>query len=83
MNRFMTPKQISQFNEMRAVLIRIARKYRSAQNILAGPASIGLSVEEELEMAYDNIQFDAERAVKGVREIKRHAAGIPATEATE
>ncbi len=65
----MKKKQIQQFNEMRRVLRVIAFDYLSPEQIHR-QSDIGVSKEEEVEMAYENIQCLAKAAVKGIREIK-------------
>lgn len=47
-------------------LRRIAREYRSSESILK-KGDAGLSGEETLEYAYDNIQAEAANAIRGVR----------------
>lgn len=47
-------------------LRRIARDYRSAESLLAH-GDCGLRGVEALELAYDNLQFEAKRAIAGVR----------------
>lgn len=47
-------------------LRRIAREYRSAESILR-TGDAGLSGEETLEYAYDNIQQEAKNAIRGIR----------------
>lgn len=48
------------------VLRRIAREYRSSESLLKR-GDAGLSGEETLEYAYDNIQWEAKNAIRGVR----------------
>lgn len=68
----MSETQKRQFNRMRHALIRIAKHYATPDQMKSGRCgfSIGLSAEEEIEAAYENIQFEARSAVKGVREMK-------------
>ena len=69
----MTDKQIHQFNLMRSMLIRISKDYMTPDQMMRqhqNGRGMGPSYEEELEMAYENIQIDAARAVKGVKIIK-------------
>lgn len=65
----MTPKQVEQFNQMRATLKRIATEYMTPAQIQRDKEQ-GLDYEEHLEYAYENIQREAKTALKGVREIK-------------
>ena len=51
------------------VLKRIARGYRSAESILRRPEA-GLDARENLEYAYDNIQHEANVAIRGKRRPK-------------
>jgi hypothetical protein len=51
------------------VLKRIARDYRSSKSLLS-KGDCGLSGEEALEYAYDNIQGDAAYAIQGRRRPK-------------
>jgi hypothetical protein len=66
----MSQKQIDQFNRMRATLLQICRGYASTEQIHKNAERIGLAPEEEIEMAYDNIQSAAAFAIKGVRALK-------------
>lgn len=70
----MTKKQVEQFNRMRYFLLRINRCYMTPAEIQKkGEKMYGLSPEEVLEMAYENIQAEARHAVKGVKEISYNA----------
>ena len=65
----MTPKQKEQFNRMRSTLKRIATGYETPAQIRRGSeGQYGLDAGEAVEMAYENIQHEAKRAVAGVRE---------------
>lgn len=67
----MTQKQIEQFNRMRDTLIKISKGYQTTNQLLKNcKRDYGLDYEEALEMTYDNIQFDAKTAVKGVKVLK-------------
>lgn len=67
----MTKIQIGQFNRMRAALRTIAKAYQNPDQLRSNSEKLyGLSYEEALEMAYENIQNIAFEAVKGVRQIK-------------
>lgn len=57
---------IAQQQRMYDALRRIARDYRKADSILSRP-EMGLDGDENLAMAYDNIQSEAAAAIKGVR----------------
>lgn len=65
----MTKKQTEQFNRMRDALLRI-KSYQSSERLLSkGEDNWGVPGHEALEMAYDNLQGEASRAVKGVRAV--------------
>lgn len=51
-------------------LQRIARQYQSPDKLRKHAGQYGLSHLEELEMAYENIQGEAETAIKGKRRPK-------------
>lgn len=64
----MSPKQIKQFNAMRAALITISKGYQTPAQIRKNATEqYGLDPEEVLEMSYQNIQNEASNAVKGVK----------------
>jgi hypothetical protein len=73
-----TKTQAEQFNRMRETLRRIGAvkgertKYMSTDQLRneAAKGSYGLDFEEELEMAYENMQADAKQAVSGIRAIE-------------
>lgn len=66
----MTKNQIQQFNKMRNALIRINKGYMTPDQIRrCTDKEYGLSYEDSLEMAYENLQSEAKEAVKGVREL--------------
>ena len=66
----MTEAQRRKYNEMAAALRTIARHYQTPDQLRKEYRSpLGPHPAEALEMAYDNIQALASRAVKGVREI--------------
>jgi len=48
-------------------LKRIARQYQTADRLLKNGGQYGLEAIEELSMAYENMQSEAERAIKGKR----------------
>ena len=63
------------------VLRRIAREYKSADQLLRnGERDYGISGSEALVYAYDNIQCEAARAIKGVRIVQAKLAGRRALE---
>ena len=64
----MSAKQIEQFNRMREALMVIATRYQTPDQLRR--ADIGLSYQETLEAAYENIQAEAADAVRGVRRIE-------------
>lgn len=67
----MTPKQATQFNRMRTVLLNIAKGYSTLQQLRRNAErEYGLDFEEAIEYAYENIQHEAKIAVSGVREVK-------------
>ena len=63
----MTPLQKEQFNKMRLTLKRIAAGYETPERLRKSAESVGLSPEEAIEYAYENIQREAMIAVRGVR----------------
>ncbi len=66
----MKPKQIEQFNRMRAALIRIAKEYQTPDQLRRNAErDYGLDAGEAIEMAYENIQSEARAAVCGTRAV--------------
>lgn len=57
-----TPLELKLF----AALSRIAKDYRSSQSLLKR-GDAGLDGVEALEYAYDNLQWEAKSAIRGVR----------------
>lgn len=51
-------------------LKRIARGYQTIEQLRRSADQVGLSPGEHIEMAYENIQWEAERAIKGKRRPK-------------
>ena len=51
-------------------LKKIARGYQSIEQLRRNSGQYGLDASEEIEMAYENIQGEAERAIKGKRRPK-------------
>lgn len=73
----MSPKQIKQFNAMRAALIKIGKGYQTPQQIhKTSKKTYGLDPEEVLQMAYENMQNDANIAVSGVKAIDLKAQEV-------
>jgi hypothetical protein len=65
----MTPKDKQNYNRMREALIRIT-KYQTPDKMRKdSEKDWGVSFDEAIEMAYENIQQEAKLAVKGVRMI--------------
>lgn len=62
MAKVTTPLELKLF----CALARIAKDYRSSASLLKR-GDAGLSGEETLEYAYDNIQWEAKSAIRGVR----------------
>jgi hypothetical protein len=62
----MKPLSIEKQQRLYDALKCIAKDYRSAESILRKP-DFGLSPDECLEMAYDNIQLCAKAAIKGIK----------------
>lgn len=52
------------------VLQKIAREYQSSDQLRRRAGQYGCSFEEEIEMVYENIQGEAERAIHGKRRPK-------------
>lgn len=65
----MTKKQALQFNRMLGAL-KVINKTFMTPNQIRKHLDSGLEFEEELEMAYENIQQFAKQTIKGVRPIK-------------
>lgn len=77
-----TINQAEKFNDMLECLRRIAGKSKKTSFMTtdelrnhAAKADMGIDFEEELEMAYDNMQGDAGQACHGVRPIMIHPVG--------
>lgn len=51
-------------------LKKIARGYQTAEQLHRNAGQYGCSFEEEIEMAYENLQGEAEFAIKGKRRPK-------------
>lgn len=66
----MTNKQIKQFNRMQAALTRIAKHYQTPAQLKRGSnKEYGIDGNEAIEYAYENIQYEAKAAVKGIKPI--------------
>lgn len=66
-----TVRQAQQFNYMRATLKGIAKAYQTPEQLERNcKKEYGLSYQESIGMAYENIQNDAAHAAKGVSAIK-------------
>lgn len=66
----MTKEQKEQFNNMLQTLNRIAYHYQTPDDLRESSKSdFGLEYEEAIEMAYENIQSEAFKAIDGVEEI--------------
>lgn len=64
----MTKKERDDYERMRLTLKRIATQYRTPEQLERDAEKrLGLSYEEALEMAYENVRDDARIAVRGVR----------------
>ncbi len=66
----MTPKQKEHFNSMRESLRMIADFRTTDELRKTAESDYGLSYEEALEMAYENVLSNAQCAVRGIREAK-------------
>lgn len=65
-----TLNQVNQFNRMREVLKQIANGYMTPEKLRKdSEKEYGIDFYEALEMSYDNIQNDAQYAVRGVKSI--------------
>jgi len=65
----MTVKEKQNYNRMRETLIKIT-KYQTPDKMRKDSnKDWGLSFEEAIEMAYENIQDEAKFGVKGVRKL--------------
>jgi hypothetical protein len=67
----MTEKQRQQFNRMRHTLKKIYKYYQTPDQLRRNSEKdYGLGFQESLEMAYENLQSEAQYAVKGIKELK-------------
>lgn len=69
----MTTKQAQQFNRMLAALKKIHREYMTPDQIrrhAEGKNHFGLDYDEELGMAYENLQNEAKVASHRIKPIK-------------
>lgn len=66
-----TPKQIEQFNLMRAALIRIGSEFQTTSQLRRNSEKqYGLDYDEVLEMSYENIQTLAQYSVRGIKRLQ-------------
>ena len=65
----MTVKQKTQFNQMLDTLRHISKDYQTLEQLKKNEGQYGLSFEEEISMAYENIQLQAKSASRGIRKI--------------
>jgi hypothetical protein len=68
-----TGLSITQQQRLFDALKKIARGYVSPAQLQRNAERLGLSYEETIEMAYENIQAHAAAAIKGVRRPKGEA----------
>ena len=61
----MTQKQIIKWNKMLQALREIANGYQTPDELRKNASKLGLSFEEAIEMAYENIQETAKEGYKG------------------
>lgn len=67
----MTKKQVQQFNKMFFALKMIVEEYQTPGELLkASEVDFGLSYEEVIEMAYENIKAEAFEAIQGIEAIE-------------
>jgi hypothetical protein len=70
----MTPKQAEQFERMRAALRVIAKGFQTPDQLRrSATASYGMTYDEALEGAYENIKGQAADALRGVRRLPPNA----------
>ncbi|MBX7174956.1 MAG: hypothetical protein K1X72_28525 [Pyrinomonadaceae bacterium] len=66
-----TEKQKEQFNQMLFTLKTISKSYMTPEKLRKeSMKTFGLDYEEALEMAYENIQWDAKKVCAGIKTIK-------------
>jgi hypothetical protein len=66
-----TEKQKEQFNQMLFTLKMISKSYMSPEKLRKdSEEEYGLDYTDTLEMAYENIQWDAKKVLVGIRPIK-------------
>lgn len=66
----MTEKQKNQFNDMLGSLLEISKGFCNPRELKKEAKEAGISYEEYMEMAYENIQELAKRTAKGIKVIK-------------
>lgn len=70
----MSNNELAYFNTLR----RIAREYQTPDQLRkSAERDFGVSYEEALEMAYENLQSEAERTIKGKRRPKQKSEPKP------
>ena len=69
-NRTIVAKKLSNEQFYFDTLKKIARKYQTAEQLRRRGGQYGLDADEEIEMAYENIQAEAENAIRGKRRPK-------------
>lgn len=75
----MTSNQFRDYHKMRNALLKIAKDYMTPEQLrkeCKKGYGAGVSYEEAIEMSYENIQIEAEAAVKGVRVVKPYHSFI-------
>jgi hypothetical protein len=66
------PKKQSNEQHYYDVLKHIAKNYQTSEQLRrTAEKDYGLDAEEAIEYAYDNVRWDAERAIKGKRRPKQ------------
>lgn len=70
-NYLITERQAEQFNIMLGTLKIIAKEYETPEKLRKdSEKKYGLDFEEAIEMAYENIQNEAKKTIKGIKPIK-------------
>lgn len=66
----MTTEEKTNYNRMHAMLVKISSDYQTPEDIRVSSKVMGLDYDEALEMAYENIQYEALNMVKNIKRIK-------------
>lgn len=66
----MTDREQQKFNQMYEALLRISKGYVSVAQVPRNADRIGLTPEEFMEYAYENIQQEAKNGLHGIRRPK-------------